>query len=471
MEISTGRFAVEAAAVVAFRGKSSEALTRAELDAFVGAASAVFKQAQVLVAVGAAEVRRRDEADRDAEGGSRRRGHASSRRRVAEQTGGSEAEAQKLIDVGEALNNAERTDEGPDPDEEAPRAWLLVAAAVLDGRLSADQAEVIIRGLEAAGDRAKPGLEEELVAMGLRLSLRDLRRAVDGMVAALDREHLAAKQRAQHEEREIRIWEGRDGATHIRGVLDPVTAAPFKAFLDAYVRAAYAAKRDAASGAPPDTRTTAQMHADAVRTLATHVLGCREAAIRGSATVVVRADRKELAAELGVGGCDQVHTPISGHQLRLMACGAGLMPVLTDGESLPVDYGRVKEFFTLEQRLAMLERDGGCALCHAPPSWCEAHHVIERQRGGPTSLTNGAMLCTRCHHDVHRDHWQITLRRVTDPDGIPEDQIWFTPPAKVDPERKPRLGGRAALRITNVELDPLPEAEPAAELRSGCPAP
>jgi predicted restriction endonuclease len=82
-----------------------------------------------------------------------------------------------------------------------------------------------------------------------------------------------------------------------------------------------------------------------------------------------------------------------------------------------------------------VERDGGCAHCHAPPSWTEAHHIRWWERdAGPTDLNNGVLLCTACHHRIHRDGWDILVR-----DG----EVWFVPPVTVDRERMPVRGGRA----------------------------
>ncbi|WP_366479096.1 HNH endonuclease signature motif containing protein [Demequina sp.] len=49
--------------------------------------------------------------------------------------------------------------------------------------------------------------------------------------------------------------------------------------------------------------------------------------------------------------------------------------------------------FSLAQRLALTERDRGCAKCHAPSQHCEAHHIRWWENGGRTDLANGVMLC------------------------------------------------------------------------------
>jgi len=101
--------------------------------------------------------------------------------------------------------------------------------------------------------------------------------------------------------------------------------------------------------------------------------------------------------------------------------------------------------FTRAQRLALVERDGGCAKCHAPPEHCEAHHIRWWEHGGRTDLANGVMLCTRCHHDVHRQGWEILVRGGS---------VDFIPPPQIDPMRRARPGGLAAIDVGDVERPP-----------------
>jgi hypothetical protein len=80
-------------------------------------------------------------------------------------------------------------------------------------------------------------------------------------------------------------------------------------------------------------------------------------------------------------------------------------------------------------RRAVVARDRGCARCGRPPSWCEAHHLVPWEQGGPTAIGNLVLLCRACHRLVHHAGWDVVLA-----DGRPE----FYPPAWVDPERRPR---------------------------------
>ncbi len=54
---------------------------------------------------------------------------------------------------------------------------------------------------------------------------------------------------------------------------------------------------------------------------------------------------------------------------------AGIVPAVLGDEGEVLDLGRNVRLFTRAQRIALLERDGGCSQIHAPPEHCEAHHI------------------------------------------------------------------------------------------------
>src|SRR5690606_6336601 len=156
-------------------------------------------------------------------------------------------------------------------------------------------------------------------------------------------------------------------------------------------------------------------------------------------TVVIRMLQAEVEADLGVGEVDGVAQPVSVSALRVAAADAEVIPVVLGGRSEVLDWGRARRLFTSAQRLALVERDGGCSWCHAPPSWCEAHHIRWWERdAGPTDLSNGVLLCARCHHRVHRDGWTIRVEN---------GHVSFEPAPTVGGREKTRLGGRARFDV------------------------
>jgi hypothetical protein len=187
------------------------------------------------------------------------------------------------------------------------------------------------------------------------------------------------------------------------------------------------------------------MRADALHDLARHALGCKNTNASGvRTTIIVRMNLADLNNGEGLGSIDGTGQPVSVGQLRRLAGDAGILPEVLGGDSEVLDLGRTHRMFTAAQRLALIERDGGCAKCHAPPQHCEAHHIHWWDAGGRTNLTNGVMLCTRCHHDIHRQHWDIRVQ---------SNQVEFIPPPTIDPTRRPRLGGLAAITINGHHTD------------------
>jgi hypothetical protein len=165
--------------------------------------------------------------------------------------------------------------------------------------------------------------------------------------------------------------------------------------------------------------------------------------------MVVRMNLTELTTGQGLGSIDGTHTPVTVGQLRRIAGDAGILPEVLSDEGEVLDLGRKVRMFTPAQRLALLERDGGCAKCHAPPEHCEAHHIRWWEQGGRTDLANGVMLCTRCHHDIHRQGWEIL---------VTHGRVKFIPPPTIDPQRRARPGGLAAIDIDDAVANALTSA-------------
>ena len=459
------------------------ALPRAELVAVHRELAALRRRVDAALATASAEVARRSEASDGAASLARREGFATPARMVAASTGGSTAEAARLIAVGTATLDASRVMAGDavvgGPAGAAPARprFSHVADAVNGGRMSVDAASMITAALtrvaDAASEEAIADAERLLVTRARELPLDRLAVVVRHVEARLDLEAHLRREQARWDERYLNVYENRAGVVVIDGRLDPEAAAPVRAALDGLVTEALRRRRDAVptngagpearaplADAPPpaeglaadglpctnaapladsllaDRRTGPQMRADALADLARHALGC-DATERTlpTTTIVVRVGLAELRAGVGLGEIDGTDEPVSIGVIRRLAADAEVIPEVMGGESEVLDLGRSRRLFTRAQRLALVERDGGCAHCHAPPSWTEAHHIRWWDRdAGPTDLDNGVLLCSACHHRVHRDGWDIRVH-----DG----EVWFVPPLSVDRERQPVRGGRA----------------------------
>jgi hypothetical protein len=126
---------------------------------------------------------------------------------------------------------------------------------------------------------------------------------------------------------------------------------------------------------------------------------------------VVTIDHTKLVEALSAAGVVTTDTAdtLSAGQARRLACGAGILPAVLNGESLPVDVGRTKRLFTETQRVALATRHRSCSAdgCERPFAWCELHHDKPFAAGGPTDLANAVPVCNFHHqrlHDPAYDH-------------------------------------------------------------------
>jgi hypothetical protein len=196
---------------------------------------------------------------------------------------------------------------------------------------------------------------------------------------------------------------------------------------------------DAADRALVDGRTIVQMAADALADIARLAAAATDAPpALASASVVVRIDHDNLMNAVGFATIDDIEQPVSTATVRGIAAAAGIIPMVCGSAGEVLDLGRRRRFFTKAQRIALAERDGGCAHpdCARPIAHTQAHHLVWWDaHDGPTDLDNGVLLCAFHHWCVHHDGWQVFMR-----DG----RIWFRPPMHLDPEQRPRPGRRAA---------------------------
>ena len=466
MAIDTAEIARVTSLVGALVREDVSGLSDEELVASHEAVARLSRLAGTLQARFDGEIAQRSKATMSGGGLARQAGHGDPGKLVAKVTGGSPGGARRSIEAGEALvpdvprdprtGRVKSADAGLGDDAGTPLApppkYPVLAEAAVAGELAVDAVGLIRAGLNTVEERV-PGetlreLERTLVEKAKSLTAAEVRRMVSRAVARVDQAGLEERERRNHAERYLTWKEDHTGMVTFSGRLDAVTAAPIRTTIEQMVTAQFRARRDQ-DPTDPDQRTVGQMRADALSEICRHALGCKETDKSGiRTTIVVRMNLKDLNANTGLGSIDGTETLVSIPELRRLAGDAGIMPEVLDGHGHVLDLGRTTRYFSWAQRIALLERDGGCAKCHAPPEHCEAHHIRWWQHGGRTDLSNGVMLCTRCHHRVHREGWGIEVRP---PEPGVGSTVWFIPPRSVDPSQTPRLGGRARYNITEQE--------------------
>ncbi|HET6167709.1 MAG TPA: DUF222 domain-containing protein [Marmoricola sp.] len=130
------------------------------------------------------------------------------------------------------------------------------------------------------------------------------------------------------------------------------------------------------------------------------------------ATVVVTMTMESLLGSHAAATLDTGER-ISAAEARRLACEAGIIPAVLGTRSQVLDLGRKTRFHTEPQRVALMLRDRGCAAtdCDWPPGMCHAHHLDPWSRGGRTSVDNGMLLCPRHHTLAHDARFQMNGAR------------------------------------------------------------
>ncbi len=119
---------------------------------------------------------------------------------------------------------------------------------------------------------------------------------------------------------------------------------------------------------------------------------------------------------------------------RRLACDASRVVMRHDEDGRLFEVGARTRTIPPALRRALHHRDRGCRFPGCGVRVGQGHHLRHWAHGGPTTLSNLALLCRRHHRAVHEEGYQV----ARGPDGT----LWF---------RRP--DGR-----------PLPEVPPAAEV-------
>jgi hypothetical protein len=233
----------------------------------------------------------------------------------------------------------------------------------------------------------------------------------------------------------------------LRGRLEPEVGALLRRALAAARETLYQRSRAEAAIAPPadpvaEPPTLAQQQADALALLAETALhhGLDPGAPGERYQVVVHVDAPVLADPDQPGQSvleDGVH--VSAETSRRLACDASRVVMRHDEEGRLLEVGARTRTIPPALRRALHARDRGCRFpgCDGRPT--QGHHLRHWAQGGPTTLSNLALLCRRHHRVVHEEGYQVDrdpdgtlqfrrpdgrpLPEVPPPDAVPADPV------------------------------------------------
>jgi hypothetical protein len=286
---------------------------------------------------------------------------------------------------------------------------------------------------------ATPETEERLLAVGRAGTAAHVERIVRGW-RRMDRKAEAQETTRRHASRALHVYQDEDGMVVIRGRLAPEVGAVLVQALAAAREAVYPKDVPAETCAPgvsQETPTMAQQQADALALLAETALhhGIDPGAPGERYQVVVHVDAEVLADPNQPGQSvleDGARVP-AGTSQRL-ACDASRVVMRHDADGRLLEVGARTRTIPPALRRALHHRDHGCRFPGCGVRFGQGHHIRHWAHGGPTTLSNLALLCRRHHRAVHEEGYEVHRQpdgelRFRRPDGrlLPE----VPPPAAI----------------------------------------
>ncbi len=184
-------------------------------------------------------------------------------------------------------------------------------------------------------------------------------------------------------------------------------------------------------GGSAETPPVSQQQADALALLAETALhdGLDPGAPGARYQVVVHVDAPVLADPDQPGqSVLEDGTRVSAETSRRLACDASRVVMRHDDEGRLLEIGARTRTIPPALRRALHHRDQGCRFPGCGLRFTQGHHLRHWAQGGPTTLSNLAMLCRRHHRAVHEEGYQVArgpdgALQFRRPDGRPLPEV------------------------------------------------
>ena len=310
----------------------------------------------------------------------------------------------------------------------------LLAEALARGELSYAKVRALTRV-------ATPETEARLLGVGRAGTAAHVERIVRGW-RCMDRKAEAREAARQHASRALHVHRDEDGTVVLRGRLEPEVGALFVRALAAARETLYQRGRSEEAVTrfnelSTDRPTTAQQQADALSLLA-------ESALHHELDPGTPGERYQVVIHVDAAALTDADQPgqsvledgarVSAETSRRLACDASRVVMRHDEDGRTLEVGARTRTIPPALRRALHHRDQGCRFPGCGLPFGQGHHVRHWAQGGPTTLSNLALLCRRHHRAVHEEGYEVDRQpdgalRFRRPDGrlLPE----VPPPAAV----------------------------------------
>jgi len=307
-----------------------------------------------------------------------------------------------------------------------------LAEALACGELSYSKVRALTRV-------ATPETEERLLTFGKAGTAVHVERLVRGW-RQVDRHAEARETGRRHASRGLHVYQEEDGMVVVRGRLTPEIGAVLVQALTAAREAVYP-KNVPAGTFPPEPPTMAQQQADALGLLAETALhhGIDPGAPGERYQVVVHVDAPVLADPEAPGqSVLEDGTHVSAETSQRLACDASRVLMQHGRDGRVVEVGARTRTIPPALRRALQHRDHGCRFPGCGVRFGQGHHIRHWAHGGPTTLSNLALLCRRHHRAVHEEGYQVDRQadgelRFRRPDGRLLPDVPPAPAVPADP--------------------------------------
>jgi hypothetical protein len=247
----------------------------------------------------------------------------------------------------------------------------------------------------------------------------------------------------QHRVRGLQIYQDEDGTVVVRGRLSPEAGAVVMRALEAGRERVFQQERlkDDPLTRHADPPTTAQQRADALVLLA-------ETALHHDFDPGAPGERYQVVIHVDAGVLVDADHPgqsvladgarVSAETSQRLACDASRVVMRYDEDGTLVEVGARTRTIPAALRRALLSRDRGCRFPGCGLRFVDGHHIQHWAHGGPTTLSNLALLCRFHHRAVHEEGYQVERRpdgslEFRTPQGWPLLDVPPVPPLPDDP--------------------------------------
>src|SRR5262245_32692420 len=278
---------------------------------------------------------------------------------------------------------------------------------------------------------ATPDTEERLLAVGragtawhVELIVRAWRR--------VDRNVEVRETALRHARRAIRVYQDEDGMVVVRGRLAPEAGAALMQALNAAREKLYQERRqtfvgEASDEFPPleqQNPSFERQQADALTLLAESALhhGIDPGTPSERYQVVVHVDAPVLADPDSAGqSVLEDGARVSAETSQRLACEASRVVMQHGHDGRVVEVSARTRTIPPALRRALQHRDRSCRFPGCFVRFGQGHHIRHWAHGGPTTLSNLALLCRRHHRAVHEEGYQC--------ERLPNGELQFRRPS------------------------------------------